>query len=118
DEAATGGGPVGGGLGPEHHAGGAQAVGEHGAELNVEDPADGCRLAAAAGDARDGVGGGPAGHLDARAHGLVQGLGPVGVDEGHRSLDQAVVVDEGLRLVGQDVDEGVADADDVEGGRT
>ena len=56
----------------------------------------------------------PAGRLDGPAHGGVEGLGPVGVDEGHRPLHQAVGLDEGVVLVGEDVDEGVADPHDVE----
>ena len=48
------------------------------------------------------------------AHGRVERLGPLGVDEGHRALHQAVGLDEVVVLVAEDVDEGVADADDVE----
>ena len=63
----------------------------------------------------DGVGGRAARHLDAGAHRPVEGLDPLGVDQGHRPLHQPVGLDERLVLVAEDVDEGVADADDVEG---
>ena len=51
----------------------------------------------------------------AAAHGGVERLGPLGVDEGHRPLHQPVRLDEGLVLVAEHVDEGVADAHHVEG---
>src|SRR3546814_14161154 len=45
-----------------------QVVGEDGAQLIVADLADIGSPAAQRGDARDGVGGRPAGHLDPRSH--------------------------------------------------
>src|ERR671919_2449881 len=73
--------------------------------------------AAEAGHPGDAVAHGAAGHLDTGAHGCVELLGPVGLDEGHRALDQPLDLEERVVCVGQDVDERVADADDVQGGR-
>ena len=44
---------------------------------------------------------------------LVQVHGPLGVDQRHRALDELVLVEERVVGVGDHVDEGVADADDV-----
>ena len=69
--------------------------------------------AAEAGDAAHRVGGRPAAHLDGAAERPVQVQRPVGVDQRHRALHQLVLVDERVVGVGDDVDERVADADDV-----
>ena len=68
--------------------GGAHVVAEDAAELVVADLADEGGLAAQAGDADGGVGGRAAGDLDRRAHGRVELLGPLGVDQGHGALGQ------------------------------
>ena len=117
DQAATGGRALRRGRRPEHHARGPHVVREHRAQLIVEHSPDVGGLAAEAGDAGDGVGGRSARRLDARSHRRVELVGPFGVDEGHRPLDQAVGLDELVGLVGEHVDEGVADPHDVEGGR-
>ena len=59
------GGPSVAGGAAEGDAGGAQVVGEHGAELVVADPADVGGPSAEAGHAGDRVGGRPSGGLDA-----------------------------------------------------
>ena len=69
-------------------------------------------------DADQGVGGRPSGHLDApgpwrRRAASARSL----VDERHGALREAVGVEELLGLVAEHVDEGVADADDVESPR-
>ena len=48
-------------------------------------------------------------HLDAGAHGVVELLGALGVDQVHRPLDEVVGGEELVVVVGEDVDDGVAD---------
>ena len=81
-----------------------------------DDLADVRRPAAEAGDAAHRVGRRSAAHLDRRAERPVQLHGPLGVDQLHRALDQVVGVEERVVGVGDDVDQRVADADDVEAG--
>ena len=90
-----------------------QVVAEHLAELVVADLADVGGPAAEAGDAAHRVGRRAAAHLDRRPERPVQVDGPVGVDQRHRALDELVLAEERVVGVGDDVDEGVADADDV-----
>ena len=100
DQAAPGGRTLGGGRAPEHRARGPQVVREHRTELVVEHPTDERGLAAEAGDARDRVGGGATGRLDRVAHGRVDLLGARRLDERHRTLHEAVGLDEGVVLDG------------------
>ncbi len=69
--------------------------------------------AAEAGDARRRVAGAAAGGLDRRAHAAVEQLGAPGVDQVHRPLDDAVGLEERLVALGDDVDNGIADAKHV-----
>ena len=64
------------------------------------------------------VAGRPARGLDRRPHDPVERLGAFGVDQGHRPLDQRLLLEECLVGMGDHVDNGVADADDVDGGFT
>ena len=99
--------------GPELHADGAQVVAEHLAEVVVADLADVGGTAAERGDAAHRVGRRPAAHLDRTAERPVQVERPVGVDQGHRALDQVVPAMNSSSAWRDDVDERVADADDV-----
>ncbi len=116
DEAAPGRRACRGGRAVEDHACRLLVVGEHRTELIVEDLADVGGLPAEAGDAGNGVGGRPPGGLDPSAHGCVQRLCSGDVDERHRAPHQVVLGDEVLGLMAQHVDEGIADADDIDGG--
>ncbi len=92
----------------------ADVMGEDPAERIPADLADITRPALEGGDSGDGVGSRAAGDLDRRAHGRVEGLGPLGVDQGHGPFAEPVLREEGLLGMGQHVDDGIADADDVE----
>ena len=100
--------------GPERDADGAQVVAEHRAELVVADLADVRRPPAERGDAAHRVGRRAAAHLDGAAERLVQVHRPLGLDQRHRPLDEVVLGDEAVVGMGDDVDQRVADADDVE----
>ena len=100
--------------GGELHARGADVVAEHRTELVVVHPPDERGGPAERRDAHHRVGGRPAGDLRRRAHRRVELLGARGVDERHRALLETVGGDELVGLVAQDVDERVADPDDVE----
>ncbi len=53
-----------------------------------------------------------------RPHLAVERLGARFVDQGHRALGELFLLDEGFVGLGKDVDDGIADADDIEcGGR-
>ena len=104
------------GLAVELDADGADVVAEHAAELVVADLADIGALAAQRGDAGHGVAGGTARHLDPRTHPAVQLFRPVGIDQGHGAFFQAVGFNERIVGMGDHVDDGVADTDNVEGG--
>ncbi|MGX7876472.1 hypothetical protein ACVDG5_030705 [Mesorhizobium sp. ORM6] len=69
--------------------------------------------AAEGGDAGRRVAGAAAGGFDRRAHTAVEEFGTVGVDEVHRALDDAVGLEEVLVALGDDVDNGIADAKHV-----
>jgi hypothetical protein len=118
DDAPARGHLLGGGAGAraERDADSAQVVTEHVAEVVVGDLADVRRLAAEAGDAGHRVGRRAATHLDRRPERLVQADGALGLDERHRTLDQFLRGEEVVIGLGDDVDEGVADADDVVAG--
>ncbi len=116
DQAAPGGRAIADRRVGEVDALGLHVVGEHRAELVVEDAAQVGGAAPEAGHPGHRVAGRAARHLDGHAHGRVELLGPLGVDQGHGALHEAVGGDELVGLVGDDVDEGVADPDDVEAG--
>ena len=101
----------------EADAGGADVVREDCAELVVRDLADEAARAAQRRDPRDGVRRRSARHLCARPHLGVQRVGLLGrEDQLHRALGHAVLGDEGVVGLREDVDDGVADRDDVVGG--
>src|SRR5262249_759936 len=85
-------------------------------ELVVGDLADIGGLAAKRGDPRDRVGGGAARLLDAHSHPAVERLGLVLIDQGHGALGELLGLDEGVFRLGKNVDNGVADADDIDSG--
>jgi hypothetical protein len=114
DQAPAGGRPLGGRPPLEGDADGPDVVGEDRAELVVAHPPHEGTPPAERGQPRQRVGGRSAGDLHARAHRRVQRVGPLGVDQLHRALHQTVAIEEAVVGVGDHVDEGVADADDVE----
>ena len=101
---------------PEGDADGAQVVSEHVAEVVVGDLADVGGAAAEAGDAGHRVGRRSTAHLDGRAEGVVEAERAAGLDQRHRALDELLTDQEIVVGLGDDVDEGVADADDVVAG--
>jgi hypothetical protein len=93
------------------------------AELVVRHLADEAGAAAEHRDARRGVAGRAAADLAARAHLAVKPRRLLRVDQPHRALVEPLGGEEGVVGGGDDVDDGVADAEDVEasvghGGRT
>ena len=87
---------------------------EGAAELVVLDLADEGRARAEARDADDGVGGRAAGDLHRRPHGVIDRLRARLVDQRHRALAHAVLEQKVVFGAGDHVDDGVADAEDVE----
>jgi hypothetical protein len=100
--------------GPEGHADGVEIVPEDGAQLVVGDLAEVRGAAAEAGEAAHRVGRRPTAHLDGGSERPVQVHGAVGVDQLHRPLDEPVVGEERVVGVGDDIDQGIADADHIE----
>ena len=66
----------------------------------------------------DGVGDRAARHLDGRAHGVVETTQLVLADKRHGRLDESEVAVDLVRVLGDDVEHGVADAGDGESIRT
>ena len=97
----------------EGDAGGADVVAEDGAELILRDLADERRAAAERGDADHGIGRRAARDLHGRAHFRIQMRDPVGVDQRHVALGQIVFDEEVVLAAANDVDDGIADANDV-----
>ena len=64
-----------------------------------------------------GVGGGTSRHLDGRLQRGMEGKGALSLDQGHRALHERLRLDEVLAVMGDHVDQGIADADDVVAGR-
>ena len=88
-------------------------MGKRPAEQVVLDLADeGCARPEAR-QADNGVGGRAAGHLDRRAHGLIDRLGAGGVDQRHPALAHALPEQEILFGAGNDIDDRIADAEHV-----
>ena len=83
------------------------------AELVVAHLADELGEAAEGDDPRGGVGGAPARRLDAGTHGVVHLGGALGVDQVHRALHQPELGEQVVVGMGEHVDEGVADGEDV-----
>jgi len=97
----------------ERHTGGAYVVAEDLAELVGGGLADEASLAAEGGDADDGVGTRAAGDLDRRPHVVVELCHRRRIDQLHAALGAAVLRQKCLVAAAYDVDDGVADADDV-----
>ena len=114
DEAAPGARPAGRGRRRERDAGRADVVREDVAELVAADLAEVGGAGAEGRDADDGVRGRAARDLDRGTHRVVQLVGAGLLDERHRAPVQRQPLDERFGLVAQHVDEGVADAEDVE----
>ena len=87
---------------------------EDAAELVVVDLADEGAAAAERGHPGDGIGGRAAGELHGRAHGPVEVAGAIGIDQRHGALRQPMGGQEGIVGMAEDIDDGIADADDVE----
>jgi hypothetical protein len=83
------------------------------AEDVVGDLSDEGRPAAEGGDAGGRIAGRPAGGLDRRAHVVVEPVGLGRVDQPHRAFGEALAHQEILLRAGDDVDNGIADAEDV-----
>ena len=109
DVGAAGGGAVRCRLGFERDAGGADVVGVEPADLVIPDLADIGGARAEIGDADNGVGGRAAGHLGGRAHVAVDRGGARLVDQRHAALGHAVVGQESLVGLRQDVENRIAD---------
>ena len=100
---------------PEVDAGGADVVAEHRAELVVLDLAHVGRLGAERGERRHGVGARAPGHLDRRPHAIVELDHARPLDQVHGALDQTEALERALVGLGDDVDDGVAETEDVIG---
>ena len=83
------------------------------AELVRGDLADEGAFGAEGGEPGDGIGGRAAGALDRGAHGLVQPVGLARGDQAHEALVEIVLGQERVVAAGDDVDNGIADADHV-----
>ena len=90
-------------------------MGEDLAKLVVTDLADVGRPAAEAGDTGHRVGRRAARRLDTGWHCGIERCRPLRIDEGHRSLDQTMLIEKVLRHRRDHVDDGVAHPDDIEG---
>ena len=100
----------------ERDADGAHVVAEHVTEVVAVHLADVGRTSTEAGDSDHRVGRRPAAHLDGSIERRVQLDGTLGLDQGHRPLDQIVAVEEVILGWSDHVDECVADTDHVESG--
>ena len=114
DEAARGGGGAHQRGGGEMHPGGGDVVAEHGAELVIGDLAEISHLGAEGGGHRAGIAGGAAADFLGRRHGGIQGFRRCGVDQRHGAFVHGVGGQEIVRHRGDDVDNGIADAQDIE----
>ncbi len=103
--------------GGEVDAGGADVVREDVAELIVGDLADERAFPAERGDPGDGVRRRSARDFAARAHLGIERIGFLGREHQlHRALGDADFLDEAVLGLGENVDDGIADGDDVIGG--
>ena len=90
-------------------------MGKDRAELVVANAADESGTASQLGNPGQGVGGGAPGGFQTRAQFRVEGLGLVLIDQGHGSLGQAKALDDGIVSLDEHINDGVADADNVQG---
>jgi len=86
---------------------------EDGAELVVADLADEGAAAAERGQRGDGVGRGAPGYLDRRAHPAVEPGRRLGIDQRHGAAVEPKLLDDRVVGMGDDVDDGIADAYDI-----
>src|SRR5205823_7641422 len=96
------------------YSGGANVAAEHVAESVILDLADECRAGAETSETDRGVGGRPARNLDGSPHCTVDRFRPRLVDQRHTALVHAVANQEIVVDARDDVDDGVADAKNVE----
>ncbi len=113
DDATAGRGDAIGSTGPELHADGAQVVAEHLTEIIAADLADVGGPPSEAGDAAHRVGGGTPAHLHCAPERPIDLQGAIGVDQGHRTLHEIVLIDEAVVGVGDHVDQRISDTDHV-----
>jgi hypothetical protein len=88
-------------------------VGEGRAQLVVLDLADEGGAGAESGDADNGIGGRTAGNLDRRTHGVIDLRGARLVDQRHAALAHVVRDEKCVIGAGDDVDNGIAEAENV-----
>ncbi len=93
---------------------GGQVVPIEFAELVGRDLADEAGASAERRDARRGIAGRSAADLMRRPHVRIKPLGLLGVDQPHRALDQPFGGQEVVAGIGDHVDDGIADAQDIE----
>ena len=84
------------------------------AELVGFELADECRPSAEPGDADHRIRRRSSGYLDRRTHGVIDRLCPCLIDQRHAALAHAMRQQKVIVGPGKDVDDGVADAEDVE----
>ena len=87
---------------------------ENAAELVITDAADETSASAELGDAHHGVGNRSTGGLEARSTGLVKSLSLLFIDQRHAPFLEAVFSDETFVRLHQNINDGVADANDIE----
>jgi hypothetical protein len=75
--------------------------------------ADECRAGAETGNTDDGIGRGPARHLDRRAHRVIDRLRAPLIDQCHGALAHAVRQQKIVVRAGNHIDDGIADAQDI-----
>ncbi len=100
--------------GLELHSDREQVVAEHLAELIVADLADIRRGPTETSDPTHRVGGRSATHFDGRSECAIQLERPIGVDQIHPALHQAVFIEERVGGMGNHVDKRISDANDIE----
>ena len=116
DQAARGAGAARRRLGIEAHADRGDIVPEDLPEKVVAHLANISALAAERGDAGHGIPCRSARSLDRRPHHPVERLGPRRIDQGHCPLDEHLLREERVLGMGNHVDNGIADADDIDAG--
>ena len=113
DKAARGRRVAGTGRGVEIDADGADVMAEDLAQLVGRDLANEGALRAQRGHAGQRIGRGTARNLGRAAHGVVEFLRPIGVDQGHPALGKAQLLDQIVCAGSHHIDNGIADGEDV-----
>jgi hypothetical protein len=114
DEAAAGRRAVLGGMGVENHVFRANGATKRRAEFVVLHLADVCALHCERGDPDDGVGPGAPAHHRRVLSERIERLGAIFVDQRHRPFDHVLCDEEFVIGVGDDVDEGIAQPQNVQ----